>query len=89
MNQFRDRPVSGIGAGSFDTTYFRERRTDENVERPHSIELQALAETGLVGAALLGFFLLGVVAGFLARARGRGSGRGPATSAPGWSPRRP
>lgn len=50
---FRDRPVAGIGAGNYDVRYFRQRTTPENVRQPHSIELQVLSETGLVGGLLL------------------------------------
>ncbi len=61
--QFADDPVRGIGAGNFDRTYFLERRTNEDVRQAHSIELQALGETGIVGALALGAFLVAVFAG--------------------------
>jgi UDP-GlcNAc:undecaprenyl-phosphate GlcNAc-1-phosphate transferase len=48
-----DHPVRGIGAGGFDVPYFAERHTDENVRQPHSIELQVLSETGVIGIVLL------------------------------------
>jgi O-antigen ligase len=48
-----DHPVRGIGAGGFDVPYFAERHTDENVRQPHSIELQVLSETGVIGILLL------------------------------------
>lgn len=67
--QFSDDPLVGVGAGNFDRTYFLERRTDEDVRQAHSIELQALGETGLVGALLLGCFLVAVFAGVWRRCR--------------------
>lgn len=62
-NQFSDHPLRGIGAGNFDRTYFLERRTDEDVRQAHSIEMQTLGDTGLVGTLLLGAFFLAVFAG--------------------------
>jgi UDP-GlcNAc:undecaprenyl-phosphate GlcNAc-1-phosphate transferase len=68
-NQFRDEPLHGVGAGNYDRTYFLERRTTEDIRQPHSIELQALSELGLVGAAALALFLAAVLFGFARRAR--------------------
>ena len=67
-NQFRDEPLRGVGAGNYDTTYFLERRTTEDIRQPHSIQLQALAELGIVGAAALLLFLAAVLLGFARRA---------------------
>jgi hypothetical protein len=66
--QFTDHPIDGIGAGNFDTTYFVERRTDEDVRQAHSIELQTLGDTGLIGAILLGTALFAILLGALRRA---------------------
>jgi hypothetical protein len=69
LDEWRDHPVAGVGAGNYDVRYLRERKSDEVVRQPHSVELQTLAETGLVGGALL-LALAGVVAaGILAGAR--------------------
>jgi hypothetical protein len=68
--QFRERPIHGFGAGNYDVTYFKERRTTENVRQAHSIELQMLGELGIVGFALLCLFLGGVLWGFARHARG-------------------
>jgi UDP-GlcNAc:undecaprenyl-phosphate GlcNAc-1-phosphate transferase len=54
-----DQPLRGIGAGGFDVPYFAERRTNESVRQPHSLELQVLSETGVVGLLLL----LGMIGG--------------------------
>ena len=53
LDAFRDRPLAGSGAGSFLVTHLRQRGSflDETPE-PHSVPLQFLAETGLVGFAL-------------------------------------
>ena len=56
LGEFRDHPVAGVGAGNYDTAYFRERRTVEDVRQPHSIVFQTAAELGLPGlAALIAF----------------------------------
>jgi O-Antigen ligase len=68
-DQFADHPLDGVGAGNFDRTYFLERRTREDVRQAHSIELQTLGETGIVGALLLGSFIIAVFLGILRRAR--------------------
>ncbi len=68
-DQFRDNPTHGVGAGNYDRTYFLERRTSEDIRQPHSIELQLLAELGIVGAAALALFLGAVFFGFARRVR--------------------
>jgi hypothetical protein len=46
------RPVQGWGAGSFGVTHLLYRRDILSVQQPHSVPLQFLAETGIVGAGL-------------------------------------
>jgi hypothetical protein len=75
-DQFADHPLDGVGAGNFDRTYFLERRTREDVRQAHSIELQTLGETGLVGALLLGSFIVAVFLGILRRARAAAENEG-------------
>jgi tetratricopeptide (TPR) repeat protein len=60
VEEFKDRPLSGQGEGSYAFDYYRERRTDRNLSDPHSLPLQILAEDGLVGAALFLAFLIGI-----------------------------
>jgi hypothetical protein len=50
---FRDNPLHGTGAGTFDLARRPMRRDDQAPLAPHSIALQALSETGVVGFALL------------------------------------
>jgi len=66
---FKDAPLVGVGAGGYDRPYFAERTTMEDIRQPHSIELQALSETGLVGAGLLLAFLVGIALGARRAAR--------------------
>ncbi|MDQ6745681.1 MAG: O-antigen ligase family protein [Actinomycetota bacterium] len=68
---FADRPLQGWGAGSFPVVHLLYRRDTLSVKQPHSLPLQWLAETGVVGAALgISALVLLLVAG----ARGIRSG---------------
>lgn len=58
---FAREPLLGVGAGNYDLTYFRERRTSEDIRQPHSLPLQALSELGVVGGAALALFMLPVL----------------------------
>jgi tetratricopeptide (TPR) repeat protein len=57
-HEFRARPLYGAGPDNFAVAYLRERRSDEEPLYPHSLELQVLEQTGLVGAILFSGFLL-------------------------------
>ena len=60
---WREHPLAGMGAGNYPRPYFERRSTTEDVQQPHSLELQVLSELGLVGAALLACLLGGVAWG--------------------------
>jgi UDP-GlcNAc:undecaprenyl-phosphate/decaprenyl-phosphate GlcNAc-1-phosphate transferase len=70
---WREHPVLGIGAGNYARPYYRRRATAEDIDQPHSVELQALSELGLVGALLLACLIGGVAWGAV-RARRRTGG---------------
>jgi len=54
---FSDRPIGGWGAGSFATIHLLYRHDNLSTTQAHSVPLQFLAETGIIGAALaLGAF---------------------------------
>jgi hypothetical protein len=57
---WREHPVLGVGAGNYPRSYYQQRATTEDIEQPHSIELQALSELGIVGALLLAGFIGGI-----------------------------
>ena len=65
FNEFRDHPVAGIGGHAFAPAYLLHRRSNETPARAHSVWLDVLSETGLVGFALLlvgiGALLIGLV----------------------------
>jgi hypothetical protein len=53
IRQFEHHPLGGIGSRGFAVAYLQERRSGETPARAHSFELDALAETGIVGLAFL------------------------------------
>jgi UDP-GlcNAc:undecaprenyl-phosphate GlcNAc-1-phosphate transferase len=57
---WREHPVLGVGAGNYPRPYYQQRATTEDIQQPHSIELQALSELGVVGALLLAGFIGGI-----------------------------
>jgi O-antigen ligase/polysaccharide polymerase Wzy-like membrane protein len=58
LDEWRTNPVVGGGAGSFAGTWDARRTTATEVEFAHSLYLQTLAELGMVGALLLGLFVV-------------------------------
>ena len=77
LDQFEDHPLRGVGSGNYVSTYHRERRTTEDVQEPHSIELQTLGELGIVGALCLAMFIGGTYAGAVHWRRAVRAGVGP------------
>ncbi len=72
---FLDSPLIGHGAGSFPLTHLQERGAaiDQlQTRQPHQLLLEALTETGIVGAALAAVAIVGVV--LAARRLGRTGG---------------
>jgi UDP-GlcNAc:undecaprenyl-phosphate GlcNAc-1-phosphate transferase len=63
LDAFEEKPLGGVGAGNYDRSYFKARRTLEDVRQPHSMELQVLSELGIVGALMLAAFIAALVAG--------------------------
>jgi hypothetical protein len=53
LDEFANHPLAGIGARGWAVAYLEERRSDETPERAHSVEADALSETGIVGLLLL------------------------------------
>jgi hypothetical protein len=80
-NEFEDAPLLGAGADNFGRAYMREGESPQRPRFPHSTEMVALAETGVVGALLLG---AAFVCALLAALPGRGAaGLGGATTGTG------
>lgn len=81
LGEFERHPVAGIGARGFGSAYLVEGRSEETPERAHSLEMDVIAETGIVGLLLL-VVAGGLLAGALWR-RARSSLAGGALLAAG------
>jgi hypothetical protein len=57
---FAEHPLPGLGAAGFRVFWLRERDVETGVLEVHSLPLEAAAELGLPGLALLGLFVGGV-----------------------------
>jgi hypothetical protein len=60
---WRQHKIVGTGAAGYPISYFKQRRTTEDVRQPHSLGLQTLTELGIAGAGLLFAALLALMAG--------------------------
>lgn len=60
LRAFASEPLRGVGAGGWSVDWLRWRTIRDFAQDAHSLELQTLAELGLVGLALLVAFLGGV-----------------------------
>jgi hypothetical protein len=81
-DRFKASPIEGDGSDNFQQAYLAVRKSPDAPRYPHSVELRALSETGIVGTALVG---LGVGAALWAalRAMRRRRGLGAAAAASG------
>ena len=80
-----DHPIAGAGPGAFAVEWLRRRTIDERVRNAHSLELQTLADLGLVGLALLAAALRGGAAARRALRADRALAAGPAAAALTWA----
>jgi O-antigen ligase len=55
-----DHPIAGVGTGGFAAEWLARRDITDSARDAHSLELESLAELGLVGFALLCAFLVAV-----------------------------
>jgi O-antigen ligase len=60
LRAFGDEPLRGVGAGGWSVYWLRDRKINEFAQDAHSLELQTLAELGLIGFAFLLAFVGGV-----------------------------
>ena len=67
---YRERPVVGVGAGTYELAWLEHRPYDLDIVDAHSLFIEVLAELGLVGLALLAVFLLALLVGAALRCRG-------------------
>jgi O-Antigen ligase len=70
-NAFTDKPLQGTGAGTFELVDRVERNSTLATTEPHSVPLQFLSETGIVGFLLYAAVAAAAVIGILRRERTR------------------
>ena len=71
LDAWRDQPVRGNGAGTYQVALYERRTGTGMVTDGHSLYLETLAEFGVVGLALLLVALGSIVLAYLRLARGR------------------
>ncbi len=82
IREFDAHPVLGVGADNYSFGYYRLRRTDRNLDDPHSLVFSLLSEGGVVGLGLFLVFIGGVIVAVLrAWRRLPGAARRPAAAA--------
>jgi hypothetical protein len=82
LEVFRHHPLVGIGVDNFGVDWLHLRPNQQDVVSPHSVELRALQQTGIVGTALLVTSVgAAVAAGFRTVVRGDAATRGTAVAA--------
>jgi hypothetical protein len=64
IHAFEAHPLGGIGAGGFEQYWNQHRPAAETLRDAHSLYLETLAETGIVGMLILGAALLAPLAAF-------------------------
>jgi O-Antigen ligase len=69
LDAFASHPLGGLGQDNFDDYYVSRRRTPEEPQWTHSLEMRLLAHTGLVGFLLFAGFLVAALRPALAVAR--------------------
>jgi O-antigen ligase len=67
--EFESAPIGGVGDGNYRFDYYQDRRTDRNLDDPHSLPFRLLAETGIVGFLLFGGVIVALAVGVTRSAR--------------------
>ena len=70
IDMFEEDPLRGRGAGSFQAEWLQRRPAQDDAVDAHSLFVETLAETGIVGILLLGCAVLLALVGLGRRARG-------------------
>lgn len=69
VKEFESAPVGGVGEGNYAFDYYKDRRTDRNLNDPHSLPFRLLAETGIVGLLLFAGAVVALGVGVVRSAR--------------------
>jgi tetratricopeptide (TPR) repeat protein len=69
VKEFESAPVGGVGEGNYAFDYYEKRRTDRNLNDPHSLPFRLLSETGIVGLLLFGGAIVALGIGVVRSAR--------------------
>lgn len=70
LDEWKDEPLQGVGAGSYAFDYFQDRKTNRNLSDAHSLPLTLLAETGIVGFLLFAGGVIAIIVAIVRGARG-------------------
>ena len=62
VKEFESSPILGVGADNYEFGYYLHRKTNRNLNDPHSLVFALLAENGAVGVVLFLVFLGGIAA---------------------------
>jgi O-Antigen ligase len=62
VKEWESAPILGVGSDNYEFGYYRDRKTNRNLDDPHSLLFAVLSENGIVGVALLFAFLGGIAA---------------------------
>jgi hypothetical protein len=60
VKEFESHPILGVGTDNYSFGYYRDRRTNRNLDDPHSLVFAVLSENGLVGIGLFALFVAGL-----------------------------
>ena len=62
VKEFEGAPLLGVGSDNYEFGYYQHRKTNRNLDDPHSLLFALLAENGIVGVVLFLGFLGGMAA---------------------------
>ena len=62
VKEFESAPILGVGSDNYEFGYYQHRKTNRNLDDPHSLLFALLAENGIVGVVLFLGFLGGMAA---------------------------
>jgi hypothetical protein len=84
LDAVRAHPLAGVGARGYGVLYLRKASIQRSPQRAHSLELDVLSETGVVGFVLLAAGLGGLLVAVAQRARAWAPGAAVLAAATGW-----